>query len=229
MMLAPGFSSDRIPVRVRLTLAIAVTLALAPPLMRGVGQSLENIDPLRLLGVIAGELMVGAALGLLARLYFLALETLATSVAMVIGLGNIFGGAIIEPDPTPALSTLIVLSATTLIFVTDQHLEMIRGLYLSYETAPILSAPRVEFLLVEIARTLTEAHLLALRICSPFLLFGLIINIALGLLSRLTPQVQIYFISGPLVIILGIYGFSLLLPDFLAAFLSQFGAWLQKG
>jgi len=227
-MLAPGFSSDRIPVRVRLTLAIAITLALAPPLLLRVGQSLDNVDPLRLLGVIAGELTVGAALGLLARLYFLALETLATSVAMVIGLGNIFGGAIIEPEPTPALSTLIVLTATTLVFVTDQHLEMIRALYLSYETAPVLSAPTMDFLLVEIAHTLTEAHLLALRICSPFLLFGLIINIALGLLSRLTPQVQIYFISGPLVIILGIYGFSLLLPDFMTAFSSRFGAWLQR-
>ena len=54
--------------------------------------------------------------------------------------------------------------------------------------------------------------------------------VAQGLLpADIAPQVQIYFISGPLVIILGVYGFSLLLPDFLTAFASQYGSWLQRG
>jgi flagellar biosynthesis protein FliR len=79
------------------------------------------------------------------------------------------------------------------------------------------------------ARVLTQSHLLALRICSPFLIFGLVVNVAIGLLARLTPQVQIYFISGPLLIFLGIYALMLLSQDFFTAFTAEFADWTRRG
>lgn len=229
LMVAPGFSSDRVPVRVRLYLALGVTLALGPVLLGSIQAGLSGADPIRLGGVIISELTIGVFLGFLARLYFLALETLATAVAMTIGLGNIFGSGLIDEEPVPALSTFIVFCAITLVFVTDQHLEIIRGVYLSYETAPILVAPDAEALLAEVTRVATQSHLLALRISSPFLIFGLIVNLAFGFLAKLTPQVPIFFVSGPFVIILGIYGFSIVEKDFFTAFSAQFGAWLARG
>lgn len=229
LMVAPGISSDRVPARARLYLSLAVTLALAPALLETIGPQLSGGDPLRLGGAIIGELTIGVFLGLLARLYFLALEALATAVAMTIGLGNIFGSGLNETEPVPALATFVVLCATVLVFVTDQHLEIIRGIYLSYQTAPVLTAPGADSLLDELTRVVTQSHLLALRISSPFLLFGLIVNLAFGFLARLTPQAPIYFISGPFVIILGLYGFSIVAQDFFTAFSAQFGAWLARG
>jgi flagellar biosynthetic protein FliR len=178
---------------------------------------------------LVAELAVGVTLGLLARLYFFALETLATSVAMTFGLGNIFGTPISESEPAPPLSSFIVFCAVTLIFVTDLHLDIIRALYLSYETTPVLATPEAKAFLSEMARVLTQSHLLALRICSPFLVFGLVVNVAIGLLARLTPQVQIYFISGPLLIFLGIYALMLLSQDFFTAFTAEFGDWARRG
>ncbi len=229
LMTAPGFSSERVPVRTRLYLALAITVALFPPLFEQLQIVTRDPGSTDFLCVAVAELIVGAALGLLSRLYFFALEMLATSVAMTVGLGNIFGAAIAESEPTPALSTFVVTTAVTLLFVSDAHLELIRGLYLSYEIAPISRHVGPTEMLAEIARVLTESHLLALQICSPFLLFGLVVNLALGLLARLAPQVQVYFISGPLSIFLGLYAFSTLASDFFSAFSWRFGFWLSRG
>lgn len=229
VMTAPGFSSDRIPIRSRLYLAIGVSMALAAPLLAELRKAVDPAHPASIIAILLAELFLGLALGLLSRLYFLALEMLATSVAMSFGLGNIFGGAIAESEAAPALSSFIVTSAVTLLFVSDMHLELIRGLYLSYETAPVLAAPDPSAILAEVTRVLAQSHLLALRICSPFLLFGLIVNVAIGLLARLTPQAQVYFASGPLTIFLGVYVFFAMSQDFFTAFQSHFGAWLLRG
>lgn len=229
LMTAPGFSSERVPVRVRLYIALAVTLALTPAFLEIMPPGLSGGDPIRLGATIIGELTIGVFIGLLARLYFLALETLTTAVTMTIGLGNIFGSALMDEEAVPALSSFIVLSALMLVFVTDQHLEIIRGLWLSYQAAPVFDTPAPERLVEEMTRVVTQSHLLALRICSPFLIFGLIVNVAFGFLARLTPQAPIYFISGPFVIVLGLYGFAIVEKDFLTAFSAQFGAWLLRG
>lgn len=142
IMIAPGFSSDRVPMQSRLYLAAAIAFALTPPLMEQFHQALAGGGYIRpLLGVIT-EVAIGVVLGLLARLYFLALETLATSVSMTFGLGNIFSAAVVEAEPTPAFSSFILIAAVTLLFCADLHLEIIRGLYQSYEIAPPWPPPR---------------------------------------------------------------------------------------
>ncbi len=229
LMMAPGFSSERVPAQFRLYMAGAVTLAIAPPLLDKHHSAFVALAPHQLFVTILTELTIGVTLGLLARYYFLALETLSTAFAMTFGLANIFGVAITEQESTPGLSSFVLLAAVTLVFCADLHLELVRALYLSYDVTPVLTNPSAEAILEEVARVLTQTHLLALRICSPFLLFGLVVNIALGLLARLTPQLQIYFISSPLVIFLGVGGLAVFGWDFFSAFVSHYGAWVVKG
>ncbi|QGM98000.1 flagellar biosynthetic protein FliR [Methylocystis parvus] len=228
LMTAPGFSNDRIPVRSRLYLALGVSVAMTPALIESLPKTDLTLPSLMIAGLLS-ETIIGVALGLLSRFYLLALETLATSVAMSFGLGNIFGGAIAETEAAPPLASFIVTAAITLLFVTDLHLELIRGLSLSYDSAPALAAPDAAALLEELTHALTQSHLLALRICSPFLLFALIVNLAVGFLSRLTPQAQVYFLSGPLTIFLGLYAFFALSPDFFTAFISHFSDQVLRG
>lgn len=229
LMTAPGFSSDRVPVQFRLFMAGAVTVALAPPLLERHHSAFATMESHRVLITILAELAIGVTLGLLARYYFFALETLSTAVAMTFGLGNIFGSAVTEQEPTPSLSSFVILGALVLVFCADLHLELIRALYLSYDVTPLFSLPSAGAFLEEVADILTQSQLLALRISSPFLLFGLVVNVALGLLARLTPQLQIYFVAGPLVIFLGVGALFILGPDFYSAFVSHYGAWLVKG
>lgn len=229
IMTMPGFSSVRIPVQARLYIAIGVTFALAPLLVDVAASAVAGASTATIAFVLVSELLVGVLIGSLARLFFFALETLATAAVMTTGLGNILGAPIDEAEPLPAMSSLVMLGATTLIFVLDQHWEIIRGIFLSYTAIPIKEALGAESMLHEYLKVLAQAFFLALRISSPFLLFGLIVNLAFGFLNRMTPQIPVYFISTPLLIAMGTYWFYTMADDFFSAFASEFGAWLLSG
>lgn len=229
IMTMPGFSSPRIPIRARLYIAIAITIALAPKLSEVVAPVVAGASSAALVFVLIGELMVGVFIGSLARLFFFALETLATAAVTTAGLGNVMGAPMEESEPLPAMSSMVMLGATMLVFVLDQHWEMIRGVFLSYTAIPIRQSLQVQDMLAEYMKVLTEAFLVALRISSPLLLFGLIVNLAFGLLNRMTPQAPVYFVSTPLLIALGTYWFYIMAEDFFSAFSSSFGSWLQTG
>ncbi|MBY6240591.1 flagellar biosynthetic protein FliR [Methylosinus sp. Sm6] len=229
IMTMPGFSSPRIPVRARLYIAIAITVALAPRLVDTVSPLAAGASVTGLAVLLTSELLIGALIGSLARLFFFALETLATAAVTAAGLGNVMGAPMEEAEALPAMSSFIMLGATALIFVLDLHWEMIRGIFLSYSAIPIRESFQVRNMLSEYMKVLSEAFLLALRISSPLLLFGLIVNVAFGFLNRMTPQVPVFFVSTPLLIALGCYWFYLMADDFFAAFASSFGSWLLTG
>ncbi|CAN2533807.1 hypothetical+protein [Methylocapsa aurea] len=229
IMTIPGFSSQRVPVRARLYIAIGVTIALAPSLADVVGPVVAEATPSGVLFVLLGELLVGVMIGSMARLFFFALETMTTAAAMTTGLGNILGSSVEEAEQLPAMSSFIMLGATTLVFVLDQHWEMIRGLFASYSAIPVRDGMPADGLLREYMNVLSQAFLLALRISSPFLLFGFIVNLAFGFLNRMSPTVPVYFVSTPLLIGLGVYWFYVMADDFFTAFTSAFGAWLLSG
>lgn len=228
LMVAPGFSSERVPVRVRLLVAFTVSIALFPAAGAPIRDTIESVTPAALILLAAKELLIGIAFGLLARFFFLALETLTTTVNMTIGLGNIFSSAV-EAEPTPALSTFVLTAAITLIFVMDLHIELIHGLMSSYRLVPFSRTLTSDDFLPELSDTLSQAYVLALRITSPFLLFSLIINLGFGFLARLIPQAPIYFISAPFLIVAGLYSVYLISNDFITAFLNQFGSWVRHG
>ena len=226
LMLMPGVSSARVPVRARLFIALLVTAALLPVLLPEARRIGMDMPPFLLLRLMTGETLTGALIGTLARLFFLALETLATSIAYNIGLSANLGGTIDESLPLPALASLFTLGATMLIFATDQHLEILRGLVASYGAMPIAAGFDSRHALVAIADTLTAAFGVALRVSSPFILYALIVNMALGLVNRMVPQIPVYYISLPFVVAGGLYLLVLSIRQSLDAFLVAFSQWL---
>lgn len=229
LMVAPGFSSERVPIQARLYLSIAISLILAPMIMETGAPHGITFDGPHLLPLIIHELVIGFTLGILGRIFILALETLITTFCLTIGLGNIFNSGIVDAEATPALSTLIVLVALELIFVSDMHHEIIRGIDHSYQAAPLLYNLKISGILDEIMEVLTQSHLLALRITSPFLIFALIVNLAFAFLARLSPQTPIFFISGPCVILLGLYAFDVISGDFMGSFTGALAQWMSRG
>ena len=136
LMLMPGFSSARVPVHVRLFIAVAVTLALSPLLVPVLRAALPQATPDAMLALIVSETVVGALIGLMGRLFFLALQFMATAAAMFIGLTNT-GAPIEDTEPVPAFAALITLTATLLFFLADQHWEVLRALLGSYSALPV--------------------------------------------------------------------------------------------
>lgn len=229
LMLMPGFSSPQIPVQVRLFIALAVTLSLAPMLISRLPLQAFSDAPLTAMRFIFTELLVGGLIGALGRLFMLALETMATAAAMSIGLSNPFGVAVEESEVMPPLVSLVTLSAMALIFVMDLHWEVIRGLLASYDAIPVQDHFDASFSLLQFSRLLTDTFQIALRISAPFIFYAIIVQLAVSLLNRLTPYVSIYFISTPFIICGGLFLTYLVIRSYLDQFMLGLSAWLTAG
>lgn len=229
LLVMPGFSSPRIPVQVRLFIAVAVSLALTPLQIDVVRPLLAEGSPVQLLGVMGSELIIGAGIGLLGRMFFAALEFIGVAVAMSVGLSSNLGAPVEADEPLPALTTLLTLAATALMFLTDLHLEVFRALQASYGSLPITGGFAPRFTLDQIVGKTSEAFLLTVRIGSPFLIFSLMMNVAMGLVGRLVPGIQTFFLSAPFLLIGGLLLLSIVIRPMVLIFIDAFGRFLVTG
>ncbi|MDH4983629.1 flagellar biosynthetic protein FliR [Hyphomicrobium sp. D-2] len=229
LMLMPGFGAQRVPMRVRLFIAVSLTFALAPLLVPEVEPATTgNVAPVALLGLVASEALVGAILGLMARMFLLSLQFAGAAIGMLIGLSNTPDTMIDEDEPAASLTTLITLTATVLIFLTELHWEMLRAVVDSYGTVPVPHQLAANFGLVKLVDAVTDGFMLALRICSPFIVYSLLVNLLFGILGKLTPQIPVYFISIPFVLAGGGFILYFTSAEFLQIFIVTFSQWLQR-
>lgn len=229
LLIVPGFSSSTVPPQVRLFIAFSIALALTPLLLAPVRAAMPDQQPYTLLRLIASESLTGFLIGFLGRLFFMALQTMATALAMAISLGGMPGVSVGDHEPLPTLVTLISVAATALIFVADLHWELLRGLVASYTRLPPGQSFDFSFGLTLIVDQLTAAFLLALRISSPFIVYSIIVNLAVGLVNKLTPQIPAFFIFMPFVAAGGLLMVYFLMSEFLTLFMSGFSSWLLQG
>lgn len=229
LMVIPGFGSSRIPMRVRLFSALAVSLALSPLLVPGIQSALPDETPATVFRFIGAELLTGLFIGFMGRIFIAALETLTTLVSMAIGLSNMPGMPIEGGDSLPPVANLFTLTATAMVFITNQHWEILRGLAQSYEAIPAGEPLTAVSSLEQFADQLAATFVLALRVCSPFIVYTVVVNLAVGLVNKLTPQIPVYFISLPFVIAGGLYFLYLVAAEGIMIFLDGYLTWLQFG
>ena len=229
LMLMPGISSPRIPVKVRLLLAFAITLGLAPLLSSEIGPKLSEAPPFALLQIIGAESVIGALIGFVGRVFFGALETLSSAIAMAIGLSSSLTPAPDENEPLPSVVSLISLGATMLFFLTDLHWEVLRGLVASYAAWPISGLFNAQFGLAQVGDCLARSFALALQISSPFIVYSLIINLAIGLAAKFAPQIPIYFVTVPAVTFGGLFLLYMTCRQIMELFIAGFAIWLGSG
>jgi flagellar biosynthetic protein FliR len=228
LMLMPGFSSPRVPARVRLFVAISITLALAPLLAPKVQSAMTDNSPIAVLGLVGSETVIGATFGLIGRMFFLALQFAATSIPTLIGLSGTPDVEIEEAEPVAAMTSLITLTAVVLLFVTDLHWDVLRALVESYAAVPVAKPLAANFTLVKLVDALSDSFFLALRISAPFIVYSLTINLMFGILGKLTPQIPVYFISVPFVLAGGGIILYFACDEFLRLFMEGFSAWLAR-
>jgi flagellar biosynthesis protein FliR len=229
LMLMPGFSSSRIPVQVRLFIAVAVTLALTPMLLPVVNTAVPNLDPPHVLRLIVSETLTGALIGLIGRLFYMALQFMAVAAAQLAGFNPVGGAPVEDHEPVPTLATFITLTATVLLFVTDQHWEVLRALLASYTVLPIAEPLAPALGLARLADAFSSTFLLALQISSPFIVYALIINLMVGIANKLVPQIPVYFISIPFVLAGGLLLLYFTIGEALRLFMDAFTGWLTTG
>jgi flagellar biosynthetic protein FliR len=229
LMLTPGFSSSQIPMQVRILIAIAATLSLTPLLLDKLPLKTLEDDPVTELRYIGTELLIGATIGMLGRVFFIALETMMVGAATLLGLSNPFGVEIEQNESLPPLATFIMMGATMLVFALDLHWEVLRGLVASYNALPPTGGFDASFSLRHIVDAMVDTFRIALRVCSPFVIYAVVVNLAVSIINRLTPQIAIFYIATPFIIGGGLLLLYFTIRSLLGAFMASFGSWLLLG
>ena len=226
VMLLPGLGELSVPARVRLDVALVLTFVLFP--LHRAGYAIDLRSPGPVLSRSAQELLVGLVLGMTARLTISALQVAGSVIAQQLGLG--FVTAV---DPTQGQQGLIVgnfltLLGVTLIFATDLHHLVIAALHDSYQLFRPGEVPVVGDVAALVTRTIADAFRVGVQLSAPFLVFGLVFNLGLGVLSRLMPQMQVYFVGVPLSIMLGFLILLIVVGAMMGTFLGYVGGVLRE-
>ncbi len=218
-MLLPGIGEVELPATVRAGFALAFSLMLLPVLAPLLPPA--PADVAGAVAMVAAEVAVGLWLGWLARLAMLALPMAGQVIAGMTGLANV-----LQPDAqlgpqSSSLARMFSLAAPVAIMAAGLHALPLAALEGSYRTLPPgLALPSGDVAQVVVA-AVGASFALALRLAAPFVLAGIVWNVALGLLTRLVPQLQIYFAAMPGQILGGFLLLGLLAGAVLTAWLEE--------
>ena len=100
----------------------------------------------------------------------------------------------------PRSARIISFSALLLLFVFDFHHEIIKALVDVLRLAPVSALFNPQTALVDVTDTISESFMVMIRLGSPFIAYAILVNLAIGFVNKLTPQIPVYFISLPFVI-----------------------------
>jgi len=220
VMLLPGLGESNIPVRIKLAVAVLLTLVILPLHRQAYQIDMQSAAPLVVMMI--HELIVGIVLGATARVTLSALQVGGAVIAQQMGLGFVT-----SVDPTQGqqgvlIGNFLTMLGVTLLFATDSHYLVIAALNDSYAVfSPGDLMPSGDIAALA-SRAFTAAFRLGMQLSAPFLVFGLVFNIGLGVLARLMPQMQVYFVGVPLSILAGFLIFSLVLVAMMSTFLNYF-------
>jgi flagellar biosynthetic protein FliR len=220
VMLLPGFGEVFVPARARLGVALMLSLIVAPV----VAQTLPALpaDAVRMFLVVGGEIVVGLFIGAMARAMLSALHV----AGVVIGFQTSLSNATFF-DPANAQQGVLIAAfmnviGVLLIFTANLHHLMLAGLVDSYSVfRPGDVMPLGDFSDAAV-RVVGRSFDLGLQVAAPFVVVGLVFYVGLGLLSRLMPQIQVFFIAVPLQLVLGFLVMALTLSAAMLWFLDGF-------
>lgn len=219
--LLPTFGERSIPLRVKLGIAAAFTIIVAPALQT------PEIAPAfwSMITLIGSEILIGLALGMSLRLFVLALQTAGSIAAQATSLSQILGGAAVEP--VPAMGYLLTIAGLALAALLGIHIRAAQFLIHSYTLFPmgtVLPAPDLSgWGVMQVSRSFGLAFALA----TPFVIASLIYNLALGVINRAMPQLMVAFVGAPAITFAGLFllfaGTPLILSAWSDALFNFFG------
>jgi flagellar biosynthesis protein FliR len=201
-MFMPAVSGPRYPALVRVLLSLAISIALTPLVQQRM--SLSNpVDSgaLEIISILV-EISLGLMIGFWGLCFIYGARFAGTFIVNMIGLAGIPGQPVDEQDPSSHLVTLLSLGTTALIFASDGHLMSIKALVASYDHLPFGQIHSPATAMSQTLMVLRSTFVVALQVSSPFLLLTVVVNFALGLANRMTPQLSVYFaFTGVLTIV----------------------------
>ena len=216
----PGIGERYVPTNVRLLIGIGTTIVVMPVVAPYLPP--QPTMPWFIFAFIFNEILVGLIIGFSARVIKSATHTAGHIASMSSGLGI---ASMMDPSQGQQgaiVGALLGISATLLIFVLDLHHLMIASVRDSYLTFKPGQLPPFADLSQAHTRLVGDAFLLGFQISSPFIVASLVLYTAMGILSRLMPQIQVFFVVQPIQILLSLFVFMATFSAMLLWFTRQF-------
>ena len=220
----PAFGERVVPGRVRLVMALAMAMVVAPAVQDRV--ALPQGGPVALAGFLTVEVAVGLSLGIGLRLLVMALQVAGSMAAQATSLAQFFGGAGV--DPQPAMSQLLVMAGLALLVMAGLPEQAAIFLILSYELLPAGQWPDGGAMAEWGVARVSYAFALAFMLAAPFLIGATLYNLALGAINRAMPQLMVAFIGSPAVTFGGLFLLMLTAPVMLGVWLRAVGSFLDN-
>ncbi len=225
LSLMPGFSDESTPVRLRLMLGLFLSAIIYPTVLLDLPPTPKSVPTLAVL--LFHEIVLGALLGGASRLVLQSLHIAGSIIANQIGLA---AATLFDPSQggqATVVTRFMGVVGVVLIFASGLHHSLIIGVVHSYALfspcSPIMTADFAKMTIDIVAQTFA----LGVQLAAPFLIFGLIFNFGLGLISRLVPAIQIFFVAQPLTMLFGFALFAAVIGTTMTVFVAHFQALLE--
>ena len=211
LMVMPIIGTQLVPQRVRLYLALAITLVLMPVL-----PPMPHVDALSLQSIllIAEQIIIGAMLGFSLQLFFHIFVFAGQLVSMQMGLGFASMMDTATGVSVPVLGQFLLMLVTLLFLAMNGHLVVFEVLAESFVTLPVGQTLEVGHYAILVGR-LSWVIGAALLLVLPAISALLVINIAFGVMTRAAPQLNIFTIGFPLTLVMGLIIFWISTSDIL--------------
>lgn len=222
---APLFGNRGIPASAKILLGIMLAMIIAPTV-----PALPAVDPMSLSGllILAQQMVVGLAMGFAMRIVFAAIEMMGEISALAMGLGF---ATFFDPQTrgrSSAISQFLALLATMVFLSINGHLVLLAALAESFSTLPISAAPINANGFHQLATWGGRIFSAGVQFSLPIIAALLITNIALGILTRAAPQLNIFGIGFPITIGLGFIMIGLILPYLSGPFQQIFNEGIEQ-
>ena len=220
IMLLPGFGEAYVPPRIRLIFALTVSFALMPMIANSLPAMPAAMS--QFVALLLVEIGIGLFFGMIARLILLGAQSAGSVIALQIGMASA-----LVADPTTqqqaAITGNFLLALTVvLIFATGLDHMTLKGLAGTYAIFPPGVVPPMGDVADHAARIVSDSFAVAIAMTAPFLVYGIVFAVALGLLARLMPTLQVFFIAMPMQLLAGLALMAVALTSMMLYFLSSY-------
>ena len=190
----PGFGEQSVPARIRLAVAFAFTLIVAPAVAESVPAMPDDI--LAALPLFGTEIAAGLAFGLILRLFVNGLQVAGAIAAQSTSLSQIFGGTA-GVDPLPAMGHVLLIGGLALAMLMGLHVRVATYLLAGYELVPVGVLIGADTAAAWGTAAVARVFALGFTLAAPFLIASLLYNVTLGIINRAMPQLMVSFVGAP--------------------------------
>ncbi len=191
----PGLGEQWLSVRVRLVLALMLTSAVYPAVAPAL--SLPNPSFPAFLRALATETIAGLFLGLMLRLFIIAIQTAGAIMAQSTSLSQLLANAGV--DPLPAIGHVLTIAALALLMATGFHVKAAAFLILSYDLLPVMQFPSPASVADAGRVRVAESFALAFSLAFPFVILAVLYNLTLGVINKAMPTLMVAFVGAPVI------------------------------